>query len=230
MEKLRLILTVVALLAAAEARADFDQANAAFAEKRYAEAASGYQAVIRERGYSAPVLFNLANAYYLDGNLGRAILNYERAQLLAPCAADIAGNLNVVRRKAGIPEKPAQWLSTDALSCLGSLAAVLIASGLVFQQVTGRGGLAWVVATGVVLLAVMVALLLRHPERDRAIVVAKGVPVYIAPVTVTQPLFTLTEGQPVSIRKINGDFLLVDDGNSRRGWVTPAAVERVTPM
>jgi tetratricopeptide (TPR) repeat protein len=230
MKTLELILTTIALLAAAEARADFDQANAAFAEKHYAEAISDYQAVIRDHGYSTSVLFNLANAYYLDGKLGRAILNYERAQLLAPHAADVAGNLNVARRQAGIAEQPAHWLSTDALSCLGSLAAILIAAGIVYRQVAGRGGLVWVVANGVVLLAVMIALLLRYPERDRAIVVAKSVPAYIAPVTVTQPLFTLTEGQPVSIQKINGDFLLVDAGNGRRGWVTPAAVERIAPL
>jgi tetratricopeptide (TPR) repeat protein len=230
MKTFGLILSAIALSVVAETRADFDQANAAFAEKHYAEAVSGYQAVISQQGYSASVLFNLANAYYLDGKLGRAILNYERAQLLAPRAPDIAGNLSVVRRKAGIAEQPARWLSTDALSCLGGLAAILIAAGLLFRQVTGRGGLVWVVATGLVLLTVMIVLLLRYPERDRAIVVAKSVPVYIAPVTVTQPLFTLTEGRPVSIRKVNGDFLLVDAGNSQRGWVTPSAVERVTPM
>jgi tetratricopeptide (TPR) repeat protein len=224
------LLAGIALLAAAQTWADFDQANAAFAEKRYADAARGYEAVIRQQGYSAPVLFNLGNAYSFDGKLGRAILNYERAQLLAPRADDIADNLNVTRRKAGISAVPEHWLTADTLSCLGSLAAILAVAGLLFRQVTGRGGWAWVIANGAVLLAVMVALLLRYPERDRAIVVAKSVPVYIAPVTVTQPLFTLTEGQPVSIRKINGDFLLVDAGNDQRGWVTPATVERVTPM
>ncbi len=82
----KLILTALALLTfaglkcGAETQASFDHANAAFAEKRFAEAANEYEAVISRQGFSAPVLFNLGNAYYLDGNLGRAILNYERAQ------------------------------------------------------------------------------------------------------------------------------------------------------
>jgi tetratricopeptide (TPR) repeat protein len=223
-------LFLIGLLVAAETRAGFDEANAAFAEKRYADAASGFEAVIRAHGFSAPVLFNLANAYYLDGKPGRAIVNYERAQRLAPLADDVAVNLSTACRQAGIVEPPAHWLSTDALACLGSLTALLIAAGLLHRQVTGRDNLAWIIANGVALVAVMVALFLRYPERGRAIVVAKSVPVYIAPVTVTQPTFTLSEGQAVTIRKVNGDFLLVEAGDGQRGWITPSAVERVTPM
>ena len=225
-----IIVTGLALLAAAETRADFDQANAAFAQQRYAEAASGYEGLIRERGYSVPVLFNLANAYYHDGQLGRAILNYERAQLLAPDAADVAHNLSVARRKAGMADHPPHWLGTYALSGLCSLAAVMIAVGFLFRQVTGRGAVGWIAANAVVLQVSMFALLLRFPERDRAIVVVTNVPAYKAPITVTQPLFTLSEGQPVSIREINGQFVLVEAGGGPPGWVATAAVERVTPL
>ncbi len=106
---------------------------------------------------------------------------------------------------------------------------LLVAAGLLHRQITGRGNLVWICANGIALLAVMIALILRYPERSRAIIV-KSVPAYIAPVTVTQPIFTLTEGQAVSIQKINGDFLLVEAGSGQRGWISPAAVERVTPM
>ena len=229
MKTSKLFLAAMAFVAA-EARADFDQANAAFAGQRYAEAASGYEDVIRQNGYSAPVLFNLGSAYYLDGKLGRAILNYERAQLLAPRASDIAANLSIARCKAGIVEQPAHLLSTNELSWLGSSALVCFGAAVLWRQINARAGAGWIIASGCMLAAVMIALFLRYPESGRAIVVAKSAPAYIAPVTVTQPLFTLTEGQPVSIRKVNGDFLLVDAGNSRRGWVTPSMVERVTPM
>jgi hypothetical protein len=228
-----LIAVALALLAAVEARADFEHANAAFAEKRYADAASGYEDVIRQHGYSAPVLFNLANAYYYEGKLGRAILNYARAQLLAPRDADIAANFDVARRKAGVADQPTHLLSSSALSWFGSAAMISIAAGLLFRQITKRGGFVWrtwIIANSCVLLVAMLTLFLRYPEWNRGIVVAKSAPAYIAPVTVTQPMFTLTEGQVVSIRKTSGDFLLVEAGNGRRGWVTPAAVERVTPM
>jgi tetratricopeptide (TPR) repeat protein len=227
------VLTVAGLNCAAETQANFDQANAEFAQKHFAEAASGYEKVIGQQGLSASVLFNLANAYYRAGNLGRAILNYERAQLLAPRDGDIDANLCVARRKAGVADQPAHQLSGNELSWIGSVAMIFIAAGLLFRQVTKRGGFvwrAWTIANSGVLLAAMLSLFLRYPEWNRGVVVAKGAPVYIAPVTVTQPLFSLTEGQSVSIRKTSGDFLLVDAGGGRRGWVTPATVERVTPL
>ena len=224
-----LILAALAF-AGAGARAEFDQANAAFAEKRYQEAAGQYEATLREQGYSVVTLFNLANAYYHEGKLGLAILNYERAQLLAPRIYDIAHNLSIARLKAGIVDRPAHFLSDNELSWLGSAALLCFGATALFRRITVRRGTVWAVASGCVLVAAMIALLLRYPEHGRAIVVAKSAPAYIAPVTVTQPLFTLTEGQPVSIRKVNGDFLLVDAGNSRRCWVTPSMVERVTPM
>jgi hypothetical protein len=54
-------------------------------------------------GYSAAALFNRANSCARDGKTGLAILNYERAQLLAPNDSDIAANLHFVRTKAGLP-------------------------------------------------------------------------------------------------------------------------------
>ncbi len=68
-----------ALACAANQQTAFDQANTAFAQKNYGRAASDFRGIIARRGYSAPVLFNLANAYYKDGQIGLAILNYERA-------------------------------------------------------------------------------------------------------------------------------------------------------
>jgi tetratricopeptide (TPR) repeat protein len=227
------LLAVVELNCAAETQTGFDQANAAFAEKRFAEAANGYETVISRQGFSASVLFNLANAYYRAGNLGWAILNYERAQLLAPRDADIAANLSIARSKAGVADQPTHLLSSNGLSWFGSAAMISLAAGLLFRQVTKRAGFVWrtwIITNSCVLLAAMLTLFLRNPEWNRGIVVAKSAPAYIAPVTVTQRMFTLTEGQPVSIRKTSGDFLLVEAVGGRRGWVTPAAVERVTPM
>src|ERR1700682_4007582 len=54
-------------------------------------------------GYSAPALYNLANAYARAGKPGLAVLNYERARLLEPNDSDIDANLRRVREMAGLP-------------------------------------------------------------------------------------------------------------------------------
>ena len=66
-----------------------------YSEGKYNEAADLYQQII-ETGYeSAEVYYNLGNSYYKMSDLPNAILNYERAKLLAPNDEDIAFNLEL---------------------------------------------------------------------------------------------------------------------------------------
>ena len=48
---------------------------------------------LEEDRESAQLYFNLGNAYFRDHQLGKAILNYERAHLLSPGDSDIRHNL-----------------------------------------------------------------------------------------------------------------------------------------
>src|SRR4029077_14462070 len=54
-------------------------------------------------GYSAAGLYNLGNSYARAGKPGMAVLNYERARLLAPDDADVEANLQFVRSSAHLP-------------------------------------------------------------------------------------------------------------------------------
>ena len=56
--------------------------------------------------YSADGLYNLANSYARAGKPGLAVLNYERAALLAPDDVDINANLEYVRASAHVPTEP----------------------------------------------------------------------------------------------------------------------------
>jgi len=224
---------------AADQQTAFDQANTAFAQKSYGRAASDGQAIITQQGYSAPVLFNLANAYYRDGKLGLAILNYERAQFLSPGDADIAFNLHIARAKAGLADRPMGWFdqaayffSLNTLSWLGGAALLLIAAGFVARQLTQRIQFGWragMMASVCVLLAAMLAVGIRWSELREAIVTVKNTPVYISPVTVAQPLYTLAEGQAVALGQPHGDFVLVETGDGHRGWVKRADVSPIVP-
>jgi len=84
----------------------FTQANEAFreansertdpakAERLYEKAILAYEKIIdRGRIQSAGLYYNLANTYFLKGDLGRAVLNYRRAQKLDAADANIQKNL-----------------------------------------------------------------------------------------------------------------------------------------
>ena len=51
--------------------------------------------------------YDLGNAYYRSGQLGKAILHYERAFRLNSGQGDVLYNLNFATTKAGDPEMPA---------------------------------------------------------------------------------------------------------------------------
>jgi tetratricopeptide (TPR) repeat protein len=240
-----IILTSLALLIAstvaraADQQTAFEQANTAFAQKNYGRAASEDQAILTGQGFSAPVLFNLANAYYQDGKLGLAILNYQRAQLLAPRDADIAFNLHLARAKAALADRPTAWFeraarffSLDTLSWLGAAAVLFIAIGWMAGHFTQRHRFGWgagITASACVLLATIFSVGLRWSELNQAIVTVKNTPVYISPVTVAQPLYTLAEGQTVILHEAHGDFVLLETSDGHRGWVKRADVSRLIP-
>jgi tetratricopeptide (TPR) repeat protein len=87
----------------------FSQANEAFrqansmpgdprAEKLYEKAALSYERIISEgRIKNAKLFYNLGNAYFLREDIGKAILNYRRAERLDGSDADIQKNLEFAR-------------------------------------------------------------------------------------------------------------------------------------
>jgi len=75
------------------------QADSAYAQDNFTLAEQLYLESIRQDGTSSTVFYNLGNAYYRQGNLGKAILNYERALKLDPTNADAQDNLAFVKSK-----------------------------------------------------------------------------------------------------------------------------------
>ncbi|MHC5061052.1 MAG: tetratricopeptide repeat protein [Planctomycetota bacterium] len=110
-----LFLAVLSSMAQAELSKEqlyslFAQANQAFKEanaetsdstkagKLYEKSILSYEKIIsRGQIQNAGLYYNLANAYLLKGDLGRAILNYRRAQKLDTADANIQKNLTFAR-------------------------------------------------------------------------------------------------------------------------------------
>ncbi len=74
------------------------KADDAYSKGKYLDAIESYEAALK-KGKSANLYYNLGNAYYRTDNVTRAIINYEKARLLAPGDDDIIHNLEVARSK-----------------------------------------------------------------------------------------------------------------------------------
>ena len=93
-------------------RSLFEQSNQAFrqansltaeadrAKQLYKKAILNYEKIINDgRIRNAGLYYNLANAYFLEGDLGKAILNYRRAENLDAGNANIQKNLAFARSR-----------------------------------------------------------------------------------------------------------------------------------
>lgn len=74
----------------------FDQGNRLYQEGDFGGAAASYEAVLEGGFESAEVYYNLGNANFRLGEIGLAILNYERAARLNPRDEDVQANLALV--------------------------------------------------------------------------------------------------------------------------------------
>jgi tetratricopeptide (TPR) repeat protein len=234
------LLLAAGLFQASAGPATFDAANTAFAKGNFAEAARGFESVVAQQGYSAPALFNLANAQQRNGQPGPAILNYERAALLAPNDPDIAANLQAARQQACVEvKKPsamhqaARRLTLNVWFGLAALAVFLIAVMLALKQLRpqlrGAGNFVIVLAA-FVLVAAVGAIGLRGKDLRRAVVTVPEAVVGIAPVTVAQPVFKLRAGEIVTLKQAHGDFELIVNHAGHEGWVKAGNVERIIPL
>ncbi len=88
-----------------EANSTFQQANAVTdnrdrAKELYAQAILLYEKIIDQGGiHNANLYYNLGNAYLLNDDLGKAILNYRRAEQLDSAGVDLRNNLEYARRQ-----------------------------------------------------------------------------------------------------------------------------------
>lgn len=96
----------------------FAEANRAYREARYDIAADWYEQIISAGCATADLYYNAGNAHYKAGALGKAIVNYRRALLLAPRDEDLQANLSVALEQ-----------TIDKIECQGTLTML---SGLCF--------------------------------------------------------------------------------------------------
>lgn len=227
------------------AQSDFEVANAAYAEGRYAEAATLYQAMIDEQP-DATLYYNLGNARFKQGELAQAILNYERALRLQPNNKDAKYNLAFAQSKItdNIVEQDF-FLSTWARAVRNSLKEhtwlilsiclfILALAGLLLFLL---GREAWLRKTAfhVAWLALLFSLIAglnaaslhkRDTLRDEAIITQGIVNGKSSPDRSGTDLFTLHEGTKVTIRETLGEWCNIRVGNYE-GWVRLQTLERI---
>jgi len=219
-----------------------------YQEGDYKAAVAAYSKIL-DAGYESwEVYYNLGNAYYKEGNIGRAILNYERAKRFAPKNEDIAHNLEIANLAVvdRIQEIPPfflfAWISSFAhvfsLNWLGGIVLTLYLSLTVFI-------ILWLFAKTarlkkVSLLAISISGLflmfftgifsyriIENETRTEAVVLADKVDVKSAPDANGTNVFTLHEGVKLEIRDSALDWVQIRLADGKVGWLRDEAIAKI---
>jgi len=223
----------------------FDEANAAYAEGRYADAEGLYRSMIDEQP-DAQVYYNLGNAQYKQGELAQAILSYERALRLKPNYKDAQYNLAFAQSRItdNVREQDfflsawaravrnrlseSTWLvSSIVLFILALTALLLFLLGRELWLRKTAFHVAWIALLFSVCAGANAASLhQRDTLRSEAIITQGVVNAKSSPDRSGTDLFTLHEGTKVTIRETIGEWANVRVGNNL-GWVRLQHLERI---
>ncbi len=236
---LRLAMMLLLLCVRAQA-GDFEKANDLYDGGQFADAKKLYEKLSEAGERSANLFHNLGNAEYRIGSPGRAALGYERALALAPRHAEARANLAFVReqtRASGLDvmlaDRALRWLSADAWTVIGAVAAwaVLISLAAIFTTARAARGSLWIATIAGVLIAACAIFGVRLHQRDRAlaIVTAKEIEAHLAPAKSAALAGVLPAGSRVRVLSERGPWIFCELPGERRGWVEAGTIERIDP-
>lgn len=244
----RLVWSVLTLLAALRCFADspeaaFDAANKLYAQNKFTEAAAAYEKIAVSNGVSPALLFNLGNARFKAGEIGRAIVAYSRAAEISPRDADLRANLQFVRSQVQSPtwrqgaiERGLDVLSVNEWTGLFA-GAVWVGLGLLATRQL-RPALApslrnWTLLAAATTIVVGCALGYQaHAKLGRsvAVVIARECSVRSSPLDDAPPAFTAHDGAQFLVLDLKNDWLQVSDGARLFGWIKREQVDSVRPL
>jgi tetratricopeptide (TPR) repeat protein len=223
-------------------------ANQRYEIGNYDEAIAGYEAIIAAGVRNSDVYYNLGNAYFKQGDMGRAILNYRRAQQLDPPDADIAANLALARTQTvdklevppegvliNIVEIAEEWLTLNqaALLALGLWFLMCVAFVVAIFQPRWRRLSAGTMAILAILLLIglmsMAKRLYKETQSPPAVIIAPQVDVTSGPGGGDQYLveFELHAGAEVRLLESRIGWRRITLPGNLEGWVPGEAVEPV---
>jgi tetratricopeptide (TPR) repeat protein len=226
----------------------WEKANAFYTTEEYQQAISLYEQILSSGEESAKLYFNLGNAYYKAGDINNAILNYERAKLLAPNDEDIDFNLRIANQfvVTSIDELPkpfvVRWKQSivnlypaDTWSAISVSAFVLflILLGLYIfgRSVSVRRLSFWAGILVIVFSGLAFSFASEQKSkiknRDHAIVFCPRATVKSSPAQTGTDLFLIYEGLKVEITDSLNTWTEIKLADGNEGWLPDSCIVKI---
>jgi hypothetical protein len=215
----------------------------AFADKGdWRAAAASYESMVDAHPSDPSLHYNLAVCYDHAGDVGRAVLAYERCLRLSPRASDARHNLALMRDSHSLPavstvgkSLPAftAWLSTAEWQWLSALAAILMigSSWWCVHRAVHQGRAFPLSLTMVGLFLMLGSIMILHcreGEEKRAVITATDASLLLSPFPSAEVITTCPPGSMLMVEQTQGSFVygeMLPQGT--KGWLPRSAVQLV---
>lgn len=222
-----------------KAKNNFKTANNYYKDSAYAQAIDEYRKVVSLGYENGNLYYNLGNAYFKKGDLGRAILNYEKAKRFIPGDKDLSANYNyaqsLVKLNGSRPGRRLflsgffDLLSFDQSAVFLSFIYILIISAVVASaafKINRKGVLFFICLCSIVFMLSAFSLQQRVSLVGKeAIALGKSIDARFEPDLQATRHFTLYEGMKVIVLKSQGSWSKIKRSDNKVGWVEKSAIE-----
>jgi tetratricopeptide (TPR) repeat protein len=220
----------------------FFKATGFYEAGKYDDAIEQYQLLVKQSLESGPLYYNLGNCYLKKKELGKAILNYERAKKIFPTDPDLGLNYQYAKSLTQLPpagDDPS-WYSkgidkfsgtitidqaTILLSALYVFAVSILIAGLF---IAGVRRYFRIILGGLFIFFILVGLTLANKVmllEKEAVVIREKVDVKFEPFDRAATYFVLHEGMKVQVILSKKDWMKVRYPDKRVGWVKASGIE-----
>ena len=218
----------------------YNQANQAYEQEDYSKAIELYEQAASNTN-NGHLYYNLGNAYFKSGQIGKALLNYNRARFFSPRDRDINANIQFLRNyridKNLVIEGPiikiissifhlvsfreAMFLAT----ILFFITIILIILSIIFYQ---RIFSYIAIATGIIFLYLFITWQVWQGEKSsaRAVVIEQEVTLRSGPGQEYKDILIGHDGLEVRIIESRGEYSLVQFPGGG-GWVESNTIEKI---
>ena len=220
----------------------FFEANQAYKNDQFQQASGGYIRLIENGHENGHLYYNLGNTYFRLGDIGRAILYFERARLLIPRDGDLSFNHSHVRNQTQDASIDFQSSSLNNFLGLGGLNRYEVFFGFILLNVLFFTLLCvrlFIKTEWTYYLSIFLAILIgigvcttalkwyAWSTDYRAVVLAEEVVVQAGPDSRDTVLFKLHAGTIVQVERVENDWTLLQLSKDKRGWAESNHLERI---
>ena len=219
----------------------FDGANKFYMDEKYQEAVNEYMKILNTGYENGAIYFNLGNAYYKLGNIGKAILYYEKAKKIFHNDEDINNNLKlanlyVADKITPIPEifyiryfnNFTELMSPDAWMRFFIIIYIMLCLTICCQIIIKKQKIKNIIrriAPLFVFLTAFFLFIFLHSEyqlnrHDWAVIMSEKAEVYSSPVEDSTELFSIHEGTKVKLKRTKGEWIEIALADGKVGWLT----------